>query len=121
MRLNEPLSGYGAANDLVRRTMVENPHTLSNVIAQNEKSIREYSIDKKYAVQMYTETFSLSPEYRERLRNSYTQRIGEIEKEIRSFKGPKPEGGKERIFSYDKSGRKTEIRTPTRSTVDYIA
>ncbi|TGK00739.1 hypothetical protein EHO59_12425 [Leptospira semungkisensis] len=121
MRLNEPLSGYGAAGDILRRTMVENPHTLTNVIAQNEKAVREYSIDKKYAVQMYTETFSLSPEYRERLRNSYTQRIGEIEKEIRSFKGPKPEGGKERIISYDKMGRKTEIRTPSRSTVDYIA
>ncbi|EPG68223.1 hypothetical protein ACE5IS_04130 [Leptospira wolffii] len=121
MRLNEPLSGYGAATDILRRTMVENPHTLTNVIAQNEKAVREYSIDKKYAVQMYTETFSLSPEYRERLRNSYTQRIGEIEKEIRSFKGPKPEGSKERMFAYDKAGRKTEYRTPTRATVDYIA
>ncbi|PNV75735.1 hypothetical protein [Leptospira inadai] len=121
MRLNEPLLGYGAATDILRRTMVEHPHTLTNVIAQNEKAVREYNIDKKYAVQMYAETFSLSPEYRERLRTAYTQKIGEIEKEIRSFKGPRPEGGKDKIVSYDKSGRKIEYKTASRSSLDMIA
>ncbi|PJZ70037.1 hypothetical protein CH373_09565 [Leptospira perolatii] len=121
MRLNEPLSGYGAASDQIRRSLIEHPHTLTNMIAENARAVRDADVQKKYAVRMYTELVSLSPEYRERMRESYSQRIGEIQKEIRSFKGPRPEGGKERIVSYDSGGRKTVYNIPLQSKIDVLA
>lgn len=66
MRLSDTFLGYGQAPDMIRRQQVENPFTMPHMISETARMVKEYNDTRKYAVELYTDVFSLSPESREK-------------------------------------------------------
>lgn len=74
MRLSDTFLGYGQAPDMIRRQQVENPFTMPHMISETARMVKEYNDTRKYAVELYTDVFSLSPESRERMTSARNQK-----------------------------------------------
>ncbi|MDI7207863.1 hypothetical protein QMN03_13340 [Leptospira santarosai] len=117
MRLSDTFLGYGQAPDMIRRQQVENPFTMPHMISETARMVKEYNDTRKYAVELYTDVFSLSPESRERMTFARNQKIDQIKDRLKTYK-PALES-KNDVYSAD--GRKTSNAPANRGKIEFFA
>ncbi|AYV54671.1 hypothetical protein [Leptospira kmetyi] len=119
MRLSDTFLGYGQAPDLIRKQQVENPFTMPHMISETARMVKEYNDTRKYAVELYTDVFSLSPESRERMASARNQKIDQIKDRLKTYK-PAVEGRTESV-TYSALGQKTSNAPANRGRIEFFA
>lgn len=118
--MNETLLGHLQAPDLIRKEQVESPYTLTNQIASQTQVVREYA-DKRYAVQMYSDMLSLSPQYKEKAMEDASNRLVEIKEKLRSSESSKRViSRKSGLEVYSTRGEK-QTYSSGKSSIDLLA
>ncbi|TGK37560.1 hypothetical protein EHQ12_08910 [Leptospira gomenensis] len=108
MRLNDTLFGYGQAPDMIRKQQVEHPFTMPHLISETARVVKEYNDTRKYAVELYTDVFSLSPESRERMASARNEKIDRIRDQLKTYKPASGELPREaELVTYSPQGRKS--------------
>lgn len=117
MRLSDTFLGYGQAPDMIRRQQVENPFTMPHMISETARMVKEYNDTRKYAVELYTDVFSLSPESRERMSFARSQKIDQIKDQLKTYK---PASG-DRSETYSADGQKESNAPTNRGRIEFFA
>ncbi|WP_036041253.1 hypothetical protein [Leptospira alstonii] len=117
MRLSDTFLGYGQAPDMIRKQQVENPFTMPHMISETARMVKEYNDTRKYAVELYTDVFSLSPESRERMASARNQKIDQIKDRLKTYK-PASDG---RTDTYSADGQKVSNAPTNRGKIEFFA
>ncbi|AOP34432.1 hypothetical protein A0128_11580 [Leptospira tipperaryensis] len=119
MRLSDTLLGYGQAPDMIRKQQVENPFTMHHTISETARVVKEYNDTRKYAVELYTDVFSLSPESRERMVSARNQKIDQIRDKLKTYKPASP--GQSELVTYSAGGAKSTNAPSNRGRIEFFA
>ncbi|MBW0434468.1 hypothetical protein [Leptospira yasudae] len=119
MRLSDTFLGYGQAPDIIRKQQVENPFTMPHMISETARVVKEYNDTRKYAVELYTDVFSLSPESRERLASARNQKIDEIKDRLKTYKPAS--GDRTELVTYSAAGQKASNAPANRGRIEFFA
>ncbi|EMO24303.1 hypothetical protein LEP1GSC168_3252 [Leptospira santarosai str. HAI134] len=90
---------------------------MPHMISETARMVKEYNDTRKYAVELYTDVFSLSPESRERMTSARNQKIDQIKDRLKTYK-PALES-KNDVYSTD--GRKTSNAPANRGKIEFFA
>ncbi|WP_036092081.1 hypothetical protein [Leptospira weilii] len=119
MRLSDTFLGYGQAPDMIRRQQVENPFTMPHMISETARMVKEYNDTRKYAVELYTDVFSLSPESRERMAFVRNQKIDQIKDRLKTYKPAS--GDRSDSVTYSADGQKESNAPTSRGKIEFFA
>ncbi|EMK25285.1 hypothetical protein [Leptospira kirschneri] len=117
MRLSDTFLGYGQAPDMIRKQQVENPFTMPHVISETSRMVKEYNDTRKYAVELYTDVFSLSPESRERMALARNQKIDQIKDRLKTYKS----ASDDKSYTYSSNGQKASNVPSNRGKIEFFA
>ncbi|EMY75903.1 hypothetical protein LEP1GSC060_0091 [Leptospira weilii serovar Ranarum str. ICFT] len=90
---------------------------MPHMISETARMVKEYNDTRKYAVELYTDVFSLSPESRERMASARNQKIDQIKDRLKTYK-PASDG---RTDTYSADGQKVSNAPTHRGQIEFYA